>query len=281
MLAVYQLSSSTPDTSSDRAAFAAYTAALARALPSVRQVIVGNEPNLNLFWQPQFGTDGSDVAAPSYEALLATTYDALKALSHPARRDRRRPRAARRRRCDGRAADALADGVHPRPRRGLPRERPEHAADGRVLDPCLRREPAHPAGASRILGRPRSASPTITDLVALLGAAFDGTAQAGSELPIVYGEYGVETSVPADKASLYQGREVVPAVDPATQAAFYRQAIELARRQPTVRMLCFFHVDDESRLVGLQSGVRYVDGTPKPSLDAVRTTSRRAVAFTA
>ena len=101
VLAVYQLSSSTPDTSDDRAAFAAYTAGLARALPSVREVIVGNEPNLNLFWQPQFGTDGSDIAAASYEALLAATYDALKALATPPDGDRWRPRSARRRRCGG------------------------------------------------------------------------------------------------------------------------------------------------------------------------------------
>ena len=76
VLAVYQLSSSTPTSDRDRATFAAYTAALVRALPAVHQVIVGNEPNLNLFWQPQFGVDGSDAAAGSYEALLATTYDA-------------------------------------------------------------------------------------------------------------------------------------------------------------------------------------------------------------
>ena len=67
---------------------------------------------------------------------------------------------------------------------------------------------------------------------------------------------------------------MIRAVAPETQAAFYRQAIELARRQPNVRMLYFFHVDDETRLEGLQSGVRYADGTPKPSLDAVRSTPR-------
>jgi hypothetical protein len=273
VLAVYQLSSSTPATSADQAAFAAYTAALARALPSVRQVIVGNEPNLNLFWEPQFGPDGSDVAASSYEALLATTYDALKALSAP--------------------PDVIGGGLAPRGGDDAPAARQTHSPTAFIRDlgaayrasgrskPLMDAFSIHVYGESpRVpptLAHPRTTSLGIADyhrLVALLGAAFDGTAQAGSELPIVYGEYGVETRVPADKASLYQGREVVSAVDPATQAAFYRQAIELARHQPTVRMLCFFHVDDESRLAGLQSGVRYVDGTPKPSLDAVRTRPR-------
>ena len=41
-------------------------------------MIVGNEPNLNLFWLPQFGPDGADVAASGYLVLLAETYDALK-----------------------------------------------------------------------------------------------------------------------------------------------------------------------------------------------------------
>ena len=40
VLAVYQLSSSTPNSAADRAAFAAYAAGLARALPAVREVIV-------------------------------------------------------------------------------------------------------------------------------------------------------------------------------------------------------------------------------------------------
>ena len=49
-------------------------------LPSVDDVIVGNEPNLNRFWLPQFNPDGTNAAAPAYLALLARSYDALKAV---------------------------------------------------------------------------------------------------------------------------------------------------------------------------------------------------------
>ncbi len=273
VVAVYQLSSSTPTTAPERAAFAEYTAALSRALPSVHRVIVGNEPNLNLFWQPQFGTDGSDAAAGSYEALLAATYDALKRLRAP--------------------PEVIGGGLAPRGGDDAMASRQTHSPTAFIRDlgaayrasgrtrPLMDAFSIHVYGESpRIppsFAHPRTTSIGIADyekLVALLGAAFDGTAQAGSDLPIVYGEYGVETRVPADKASLYTGQEVVPAVSAATQAVFYRQAIELARRQPTVRMLLFFHVDDETRLAGLQSGVRYADGTPKPSLEAVRATPR-------
>jgi hypothetical protein len=40
-------------------------------------------------------------------------------------------------------------------------------------------------------------------------------------------------------------------------------------------MLLFFHVTDETRLEGLQSGLRYADGSPKPSVGAVRQAERR------
>ena len=239
----------------------------------MRQVIVGNEPNLNLFWQPQFGVDGSDTAAGSYEALLAATYDALKSLPSP--------------------PEVIGGGLAPRGGDDATASRQTHSPTAFIRDlgaayrasgrtrPLMDAFSIHVYGENpRIppsLTHPHTTSIGIADyprLVALLGAAFDGSAQAGSDLPIVYGEYGVETKVPPDKASLYTGREVVPAIAPETQAAYYRQAIELARGQPTVRMICFFHVDDETRLEGLQSGVRYADGSPKPSLDAVRTASR-------
>src|SRR5689334_16741730 len=58
IVAVYQLSGDTPLTPQARAQFAAYAAAVLRALPDVHDVVVGNEPNLPLFWRPQFGPDG-------------------------------------------------------------------------------------------------------------------------------------------------------------------------------------------------------------------------------
>ena len=80
-LSVYPTGSRvTPLTPDAREVFAAYLTALKQQLPSVKDVIVGNEPNLNRFWLPQFNADGTDAAAPAYLALLARSYDALKAL---------------------------------------------------------------------------------------------------------------------------------------------------------------------------------------------------------
>jgi hypothetical protein len=71
----------TPLTSTARSQFASYTASIPQLIPYIRDVIVGNEPNLNRFWMPQFTRTGLDAAASSYLGLLAQTYDRLKALS--------------------------------------------------------------------------------------------------------------------------------------------------------------------------------------------------------
>ena len=120
-------------------------------------------------------------------------------------------------------------------------------------------------------------------LVALLGQAFDGTAQIGSTLPIVYDEYGVETQIPSQQVRLYSGREPTTTrpVDEDTQAAYYTQAIDLAFCQPNVRGIFLFHTVDESDLDRWQSGVYYANGKPKSSLPAVRLAaqfSRRGIA---
>jgi hypothetical protein len=269
IISVYQLSGDTPLTPSDRSDFASFAASLARALPSVHDVIVGNEPNLNLFWLPQFGPGGEDVAAGEFEALLAQTYDALKAVSS--------------------SIDVVGVGLAPRGSDEASAVRPTHSPTNFLVDlgrayrasgrtkPIMDAISVHPYGESpRIpptLQHTRVKSIGIADygkLVDLLGQAFDGTAQAGRKLPVIYGEYGVESRIPADKASLYTGREVIRAVSESTQAQYYSEAIRLAACQPTVRMLLLFHVVDEPKLEGLQSGLRYADGSPKSSLESVR-----------
>src|SRR3954447_24341988 len=81
-LSLYPFGSSvTPLTDEDQGDFTAWVVAIAKAVPEARHFIIGNEPNLNRFWLPQFGPSGEDVAAVGYVSLLAKSYDALKALS--------------------------------------------------------------------------------------------------------------------------------------------------------------------------------------------------------
>jgi hypothetical protein len=270
VLAVYQLSSNTPLEPAQRAEFARFATALASDLPDVRTVIVGNEPNLNLFWLPQFGASGDDAAASAYEQLLAATYDALKA--------------------DDADLTVVGGALAPRGSDDPAGSRPTHSPTEFIRDlghayrssgrttPLMDAFSIHVYGESAhippSLTHPNTTSLGIADyprLVQLLGEAFDGTAQTGTTLPILYGEYGIETAIPAAKASLYKGHEVVQTVDEATQARYYVQAIATARRQKTVRGIFLFHVTDEQALTGLQTGTRYVDGSPKSSERAVRT----------
>ena len=128
-----------------RAQFAAYAASIPRLVPSIRYLIVGNEPNLNRFWMPQFTKRGLDAAASSYLGLLAQTYDAIKAVapgtiviggSLCASRQRQPPLVP---------ADPLPDALHPRPGHRVSAERPQTPGDGLVRDPPVPRARAHPA----------------------------------------------------------------------------------------------------------------------------------------
>jgi hypothetical protein len=272
ILSIYPFGSSvTPLTDQARSDFAAFAVALARRYPLVHDFIVGNEPNLNRFWMPQFGPNGEDLAAPAYEELLATTYDALKAV---------RPHSTI-------YGGALAPRGIDRPGSGRDTHSPTafiadlgaaYRASGRAV-PIMDAFAFHPYPENSSIGpdfpHPYSTSLGLADypkLVSLLGSAFDGTAQRGSSLPILYDEFGIETQIPASKASLYTGHEPTTThpVDEATQARMYQEAMSMAFCQKTVLGLLLFHFQDERSLLAWQSGEYYVDGTPKSSLQAVR-----------
>jgi hypothetical protein len=266
------LSGNTPRNAVERGQFAKFAGALVKAVPSVHGVIVGNEPNLNTFWMPQFGRDGSDVAASAYEDLLARTYDAIK----DANRD----------------VEVIGVGLSPRGADNPQGIRPTHSPTafirdlGKVYRASSRKAPLmdafaiHPYMLSPksppTVTHPKTTEITLADypkLVTLLDEAFRGTPQRGRTLPILYTEFGVQTVVPEEKMFAYQPGDSPNAeegVSAATQAAYYRKALALAYCQPTVRGIFIFHTFDESSLDGWQSGLYYADRTPKPSLRGFR-----------
>ncbi len=269
-LSVYPYGSSvTPLTAQARSEFASFAASLASALPTVRRFIVGNEPNLNRFWMPQFGSDGSDAAAPAYEALLARTYDALKVVSPTL--------TVIGGALSPRGSDLVSSSKHS-PTAFIADLGLAYRRSGRTL-PIMDAFSLHPYEDNSSLppsfAHPRSTTISLADypkLVALLGNAFDGTAQAGSMLPIVYDEFGVQSLIPAAKAAVYEGYEPPSAhpVDEATQGEYYAEALALVACQPTVTGFLIFHVSDESQLDRWQSGLFYADDTPKSSLPVVQ-----------
>ena len=266
----------TPADADERADFAAFAGAVVKAVPGVRAVVVGNEPNLNTFWRPQFGARGRDLAAIAYADLLARSYDAIKAAN---------PEVLV-------LGGALAPRGGDRPSGFRPTHSPTaflrdlgtaYRASGRRR-PLMDAFAMHPyMQASRVSPRvrhPRNTSITIADypkLVALLHEAFHGTAQPGARLPVYYTEFGVQTKVPPAKRSFYSDEEasaLADAVGFGQQLEYYHQALTLAFCQPTVKGIFIFHVFDEADYSGWQSGLYFADGTPKPSLAGFR----RAVA---
>jgi hypothetical protein len=290
----------TPVTEAHRVGFAVYCVALARAMPNVTDFIIGNEPNLNMFWMPQFskGVYGyrtvkvrkkgklvkkrvryvkkqpQDLAAPAYEKLLATTYDFLKA--------------------ENPNINVVGGAVSPRGSDNGFGARPTHSpqtfiADlGKAYRASGRSEPLmdafamHPyaerSSQSPLLAHPKSKSIGLgvyPKLVKTLTAAFKGTAQDGATLPIVYDEFGVQSTIPVRKTGVYSnlGTPVArDAVSEATQALYYRAALTVAFCQPNVVGMLMFHVSDEANGNAWQSGLFYADDTPKSSLAPVRTT---------
>jgi hypothetical protein len=277
IVAVYSFSSVTPITAEARAQFAAYAASIPRDLPAVRDVIVGNEPNLNLFWLPQFGADGSDTAAASYLELLAESYDALKDVSPDinviggslSARGSDNPAASRPTHSPTRFIEDLGASY-----RASERDKP--VMDMFSIHPYPENSSIPPS-----FTHPQSTAIGLADydkLVTLLGNAFDGTAQPGSSLPIAYGEYGLQTAIPPAKLGKYTGAEQpgTKPIDEETQATAYAQAIAIAACHENVRMLLFFHVSDEPQLERLQTGVFYADDSPKSSMESVSTAAHEA-----
>jgi hypothetical protein len=261
-------SRTTPLTEQDQADYAAYAADVVTAVPALQTLIVGNEPNLNRYWLPQFNDDGTDAAAPAYTSLLAATYDAVKAAAP--------------------SVTVLGGAVSPRGGDVAGGIRPTHSPtvfiqdmgqalrdsgrttsimDGFAFHPYEDNSSVAPIDGTH----PNTTTIALADydkLVALLTEAFPG----GDTMPIWYDEFGVESLIPDEKEGLYEGVEptTTKPVDETTQATYYRQAAQIVFCQPNVRGLFLFHSVDETSLPAWQSGLYYADGTPKSSLGPVR-----------
>jgi hypothetical protein len=127
------------------------------------------------------------------------------------------------------------------------------------------------------VSHPKTTQITLADypkLVTLLDEAFRGTPQRGRTLPILYTEFGVQTTIPQNKLAAYEAAGATEAlrVSPELQAAYYPRALALAFCQPTVKGLFIFHTFDEFSLDGWQSGLYYADHTAKASLPLFRRT---------
>ena len=258
------------------AQYAAFLQQLARTFPSVKDYVVGNEPNQPRFWQPQFGRGGVPLSPVAYYSLLARSYDALKAVDpsitvigvglsprgndQPSARDNVSispvrfinglGKAYRRARRQKPIMDEL--GFHPYP--------------DRDTDPLMKGYRWPNAGVPN-LGRVKQA----------FWDAFHGTAQptfregrSRGRIAFRLDELGWQVRVVSSSAAAYHGRESVQTTTESSQSGIYNHAIRYLACDASVRSVLFFLLRDEPDLERWQAGLVRADNSRRPSFDAVK-----------
>ena len=272
-------------------AFASFVGLVGQAFPQVQNFIVGNEPNVNRFWQPQF-VDGQDAAARDYEHTLAKSYDALKRVRPdsivwgPAISSRGNDNAS-----------ATTNPSHS-PVRFIAEMGAAYRASNRTA-PLFDEYDMHPYPPNvntdpytKKSQWPSAGAANLDRIKQALWDAFHGTAQAvpgeqaGGELtqapragryaagglPINLDEVGTQTTVTGHDAAYTHPLDNVPLTSPRQQAQYYTDLMELAACDPDVKSLLFFPLLDNTEISsGFQSGLLFADGVGKPAYQAVKT----------
>jgi hypothetical protein len=262
------------------AQFVAFVRRLAQSFPSVKDFVIGNEPNVNAFWRPQFDPAGKALSAAQYEPVLAGSYDALKAVDP--------------------TITVIGVGLSPRgndnpgAKSNVSRSPIRFLRDlGKAYRLSGRRTPLmdelafHPYPSRNLddptvgYAWPNAGLPNLDRIKQAVWDAFHGTAQPTiaehgntftRPLRIDLDEVGWQVAPLPALASLYHGTETDKTVSEQTQADYYRDVIALIECDSSVRMLSFFHLIDERDLGRWQSGLERADGSHRPAYDAVKST---------
>lgn len=222
--------SALPSDAPGRAELAAYAAALASQVPTLHDLMLGPAPAVG--------------AAAMYEPALAAVYDAVKEAAPSVR------------------VSAVLDGSSS-PASTLAALAASYRTSDRTA-PLMDELAFQPAPAP---GPSLWDSDDIPELVGALGAAFAGTTQPGSTLPLIVDDLAYVSRVPSSKASLYR---TLPggAMAETAQAAAYATALRAVSCQPTVGVVLLDRLVDRPTPGG-QDGLYYADSSPKSSLDTV------------
>lgn len=260
------------------AQYAAFLQQLARTFPTVKDYVIGNEPNQTRFWQPQFGRRGEPLAPASYYSLLARSYDALKTIDP--------------------SITVIGVGLSPRGN-DLPTARdnvsisPVRFINGlgkayrrdRRQKPLMDELAFHPYpdrdtdSLTKGYRWPNAGVPNLGRIKQAFWDAFHGTRQptfgertARGRVAFRLDELGWQVGVVPASAQAYRGRESVRTTSEANQSALYNQAIRYLACDASVRSVLFFLLRDEPDLERWQAGLVRADGSRRPSFDSVKGT---------
>ena len=252
---------------------------LAVSYPQVKEFVVGNEPNLTRFWQPQFTDDGTGASGRAFAKFLAASYDALKDVDP--------------------AITVVGVGLSPRGNdmpnapsnvstspvkfihdlgigyARLQRDKPIMDVFGFHPYPAKDRDPL-----AKGYRWPNAGVANLDRIKQAIWDAFGNTAQPTfaergleQEDPLTFklDEVGWQVAIPAPNRKAYFGRESVVPTTEAQQAQIYRQLVRKVACDRSVRELLFFGLVDEPNLDRWQAAVVRADRTRRPAWATVRT----------
>lgn len=289
VLGVNGVGDDAPLTAVARDEYCGFVRTLLQRFPSVNDVIVWNEPNVSLFWKPQFHPDGTSAAPAAYLGLLARCWDVLHAFRPgvnvlgPATSPR------------GNDNPDAVNNVSHSPVNFIRKLGEAYRASGRterVFDTVTHHPYGSPPG-ERPWRTHAGGQISQGDWGKLMQAYVDGFEGTGQAIPgecvpggcvwIWYTEVGYQTSVDPEKLGPYHGTETMagvvpdhagtepespppseasPAPDQWTQIV---DGVRLASCQPYVQSFFNFLVVDIPDLRSWQSGLVWADGTRKDS----------------
>jgi hypothetical protein len=269
---------------SAQSSFASFVALVGTAFPSVHNFIIGNEPNVNRFWQPQY-SGGQDAAAKDYEHTLAYSYDRLKVARPdvtvwgPAVSSRGNDNAT-----------AASNPSHS-PTWFIKSMGDAYRASGRSK-PIFDEFNMHPYPPtqdtdpfSKPFQWPQAGAANLDRTKQALYDAFHGTAQpipaeqaggataqfAGGGLAINLDEAGEQTVVTGHDGAYTSPPESISPISEAQQSTNHVELAEIAACDPDVKALLYFPlIDDTSLSSGFQSGNLFADFAHKQSYAGVK-----------
>jgi hypothetical protein len=253
------------------AQFVAFLQLVARAFPTVKNVIVGNEPNQSRFWQPQYNASGKGVSGAAYEALLARGYDALKGVDPTINviGVGLSPRGGDNPRASGNISTSPVKFLQGMGAAYRASKRTKPLVDEFAYHPYPKKDTD-----SLTEGYlwPNAGITNLDRIKQAFWDAFGGTGQKTFEqgLRVKLDEVGWQVAVVPQAVPAYFGAESIAPTSEATQAAIYPALLRYVACDQAVETVLFFGLQDEPNLDRWQAGLMRANGSPRPSYSTVK-----------